>query len=666
MRPLWLLLLFVASALGAPPPTDPATEYRLWIERFAPDSVKSRFGDEEMVVKLVIKAVEGDEKKVSKRAPIGASGAYSYGCEVSTDGRVGCFSRSSGGTKEGGYPRIPDADRQRLDELLARLPGDGSRLPPAGRRVLVQVMESGRIISQVYDRANAPDEVLELLRVSRSQVRTWLPEFQPVTEFPAHEFSYDGAFCLTPDRRLILTSDMHGPIKFWNPETMKLVKEIPAPATPVAALTFSPDGALAVVTSWGELHLSDTATWKSRLELSEPFVGGKPARLSSPAFTADGRFLLLQSGTPALCILDTTTWEWQETLPGIPRDALAYLAAPGGRLAIVQSANGAIILWDVDAQREHARLDSGARIHRVAYSPDGSRLAMATVHPGRDNYWTVFRIRIWDLATGGLLRELRPFEQITCEAVEALLWTPDGQYVIGATTPHPFFSSRSLSVWNARSGRHRGDFAGCPTNVFGAALLPDGRLAAGCQDGLVRVWNFEEGLKGIREFEASLGEQLPPRLAIEPPSPAPALARAAMPARLKPFQIGNVPMRVEFGSFAKAEHGAEFTPATSFPLRPGVHYGWRLHVADGRDIVPIKEELRLPAPPKVWSSVNSFQRPDDGLTAITESPATVFDGTVEQAWTVAPGDPPGRYILRLSVDGELIGKFEFDIVEDAK
>lgn len=266
-----------------------------------------------------------------------------------------------------------------------------------------------------------------------------------------------------------------------------------------------------------------------------------------------------------------------------------------------------------------------------------------------------------------MLRELRPFEQTNCETVEALLWTPDSQYVIGATTPHGFITSCSLNVWNARSGRHRGDFTGCPQKVTGAALLADRRLAAGCRDGIVRFWDFEEGMKRIREFEERLGEKLPPRLESAPPSTAPALARAAMPARLKPIQNGNLPpMWVEFGSFAKAERGAEFKPATTFPLVRGVHYGWRLHVSDGREVVQIKEELRLPAAPKVWTSVNPHKISDEGLTATTESAGTVLDGMVEHAWSVASADPPGHYILRLSVDGELIGKFEFDVLESGK
>jgi hypothetical protein len=85
-----------------------------------------------------------------------------------------------------------------------------------------------------------------------------------------------------------------------------------------------------------------------------------------------------------------------------------------------------------------------------------------------------------------------------------LMWLPDGQFVLAGTKSHSFFTSRGISVFCVRSGRHRGEFTGSPTNLSGFALLPDGSQLVVGSGGVVRYWDFQGALKQIRDFEASL------------------------------------------------------------------------------------------------------------------------------------------------------------------
>ena len=145
------------------------------------------------------------------------------------------------------------------------------------------------------------------------------------------------------------------------------------------------------------------------------------------------------------------------------------------------------------------------------------------------------------------------------------------------------------------------------------------------------------------------------------PQPPPKAAHHTT-ARKKPVVSPKIVPLVEFGLFARPERGADFKSTRTFPLIPGVNYGWRLHVDDRRSVIPIREELVLPRAPKVWTSVNNLRITADGRTGITENDATVVDGMVEHATTVAEGDPPGRYTIRLFVDNKLVGQFQFDLV----
>jgi WD40 repeat protein len=89
--------------------------------------------------------------------------------------------------------------------------------------------------------------------------------------------------------------------------------------------------------------------------------------------------------------------------------------------------------------------------------------------------------------------------------VEGLFWWPDGVYLLAATKADDFATSRSVGVWNVKSGRHRGEFNGCPTNLTGLGLFAGGRrLVSGCADGCIRIWDAESAIKQIAEFERSL------------------------------------------------------------------------------------------------------------------------------------------------------------------
>ena len=119
--------------------------------------------------------------------------------------------------------------------------------------------------------------------------------------------------------------------------------------------------------------------------------------------------------------------------------------------------------------------------------------------------WEKPHLRLWKTDTGAIAAQLRPFEQTGCEKIQDLLWSPDGQYLLATTKADSFFTSEGISVWDVKTGRHRGDFSGCPTNVNGIALLPDGsELVAGCIDGTIRFWDFAGAMKQICDFENSL------------------------------------------------------------------------------------------------------------------------------------------------------------------
>ncbi len=120
-----------------------------------------------------------------------------------------------------------------------------------------------------------------------------------------------------------------------------------------------------------------------------------------------------------------------------------------------------------------------------------------------------------------------------------------------------------------------------------------------------------------------------------------------------------------FGLFQISSFGlAGFSPAKTVPLKPGQAYGWVIDLKTNQTEVSWKEEFTLPAKPKTWGdpeTVGSRSTSADGRTTTTQRRVSVDGGAIFNAWSVAPGDPAGRYVIRVSVEGLPAQVFEFDV-----
>jgi hypothetical protein len=64
----------------------------------------------------------------------------------------------------GGDSLLSDELIKQLKELSANLPDDHKQLPPKGRRIVIETMYTPKV--QVYDRANLPDEITTIHRLT--------------------------------------------------------------------------------------------------------------------------------------------------------------------------------------------------------------------------------------------------------------------------------------------------------------------------------------------------------------------------------------------------------------------------------------------------------------------------------------------------------------------
>ncbi len=499
-RPLGLLLSILTCAIltGPASAADPApgiSDYDRWVSSHTSENSLSRQFDAKNPLKLRITAVEGDNVAPDDPNIHFDSKLSDHGTTITADGNVSSFSHDSWSIKGGGGgPPLPNETLTRLDELLAKLPDDGKRLPPPDRKLLVEADLNGARTVRVYDRANAPATVWEILRLSKCSIGSLVLDFKAADSvIDARGNESGGVLRLAPGGKQLIFTGYHQPLQFWDFITHELLREVRCPrGSSATAIDFSPDGTKVVVINDYELLVVDPKTWAFRKT---------QLRSSSMRFTPDGLHLLLSSPNRDLRVVDASTWELTDPLPEIPPDAVQYLPALGNKHAVAQLKSGAVVLWDVAGRRIIATLRDSGRLLDAVFSPDESRVVVQTDVPPKARSEANFKI--WNTATGELVHELQPFERSGRERSVGLLWTPDGQYVLAGVTVY-LNSSHAVCVFNAATGKHLAMFSGF-FSINGVVLPRDSsQLAIGCEDGKIRLWDFKTAMKSVREFEASL------------------------------------------------------------------------------------------------------------------------------------------------------------------
>ncbi len=241
----------------------------------------------------------------------------------------------------------------------------------------------------------------------------------------------------------------------------------------VYGISNSPDDKTIAIAGIGRrLGLWDVATGKELFQFDDG-QRGKP-NCNCIAFSPDGK-TLAASGYRCLQLWNPRTGELISELKGSSAAALVF--SSDGKTLI--AAGESIRFWDIATGQETNKLEKQA--DSLALSSDGKLLASA----GRDKI-----IRLWDLETRGLLKELNGRNE-----VGSLSFSPDSKRLVSAGYHQPCI------VWDLSKDKPAHELGGEENFVEVAAFSPDGKwLAAGCNDGTIRLINPATA-KEVRRWE---------------------------------------------------------------------------------------------------------------------------------------------------------------------
>jgi hypothetical protein len=143
------------------------------------------------------------------------------------------------------------------------------------------------------------------------------------------------------------------------------------------------------------------------------------------------------------------------------------------------------------------------------------------------------------------------------------------------------------------------------------------------------------------------------------------IANAVVGPAKNPLTPETSIVRAEFGLFNFLEFGEQiFVPGRIVPYSENQSYGWIILLETKKSKIRWREEFTLPTAPVTWSSTEwqgSQFISEDKRMSIIEREVEPDQGLISHSWAIAPGDPKGRYTIRVIVENRVEQVFEFEV-----
>jgi WD40 repeat protein len=260
-------------------------------------------------------------------------------------------------------------------------------------------------------------------------------------------------------------------------ENSRLLVTLSDPAT--GSVAFSPDGKLLATAGYvdhdqGRVMLRDARTGQRLRTVVAPDDDIEQVR-----FSPDGSRLLTRGttagGMAVLQLWDARSGAKLRTLhpAGVVKSA-AF--SPDGQRVAAATLAGTLTIYDVRSAKSVLQVTNPGPLCSVDFSPDASMVAAAACYAGTT-------APIWDARTGQQLAAVGGYGSVI-----AVAFSPDSRRLVTGGI------DGVARVWNVGSSRLVSTLRGHTGWIYAVAFSPDGRqVATGSGDGTARVWDAGSG-----------------------------------------------------------------------------------------------------------------------------------------------------------------------------
>jgi WD40 repeat protein/mono/diheme cytochrome c family protein len=355
------------------------------------------------------------------------------------------------------------------EESDERMPKKAPPLPSAQAELVKRWIAEGA----AFDGADATASLIEILP---ARTHPKAPEVYaqplPVT-----------ALCFSPDGSELFAGGLRE-LTVWNPSTGALMRRIGNVAPRTFTIAFAPDG--------GKLAVAGGAPGEyGEVRLFHPKTGALLSQLSSSTdavlgidFSPSGELLATAGADRSLSVFETASGLRRHRLNAHSEAVTAVAFSPDGtKIASVGLDRGAKVFDAATGKLAGIYRGHQAPLYAVAFTPDGHHVLSG----GRDK-----GLHQWDIAEGKKAREL-----VGQGDVLRVLVSGDQTYLVGSAA-----KLVQAAVADLKLSRN---LEGTSDWMYSVAIHPaTQRIAAGCYDGTVTVWNLADG-KPVTRFCASPG-----------------------------------------------------------------------------------------------------------------------------------------------------------------